>query len=149
MEHESMKRASFKRPQLERVKTNYARLTVPVNVARISGEVVACPKEPEGRITTAAERKYKNRLATLGCAMCFMKRGPHEPGPVELHHLRGNGWGRGDYKTLMPLCFNHHRGAEGIHQIGVKLWEREFGVTQLELLAWTLEKMNLSTKGHA
>ena len=36
--------------------------------------------------------------------------------------------------TLIPLCYAHHRGAEGIHHIGTKLWEREFGFTQAELL---------------
>lgn len=44
-----LKRTPFKRPQFERIKPNYARLTVKVNQARISGDVVACPKEPEGR----------------------------------------------------------------------------------------------------
>lgn len=41
-----MKRATFKRPQFERVRPIIARLSVPVNTARISAEVVACPKSP-------------------------------------------------------------------------------------------------------
>lgn len=139
-----MIRSGFKpKSRPERVRPIVARLTVPVNTARISAEVVACPKEPEGNATAAAIGEYMDRMAALGCSMCYRLYGAHAPGPVDLHHLRGNGWGRGDYKTLMPLCFNHHRGAEGIHHIGVKLWEREMGVTQLELLAWTLEKLNL------
>ena len=89
---------------------------------------------------TKAEQRHRDRVAALGCALCFRLHGPHKPGPVELHHLRGGGWGRGDYHTLIPLCFNHHRGAEGIHHIGTKLWEREFGVTQRQLLTWTLER---------
>lgn len=90
---------------------------------------------------TKAEALHKSRVASLGCALCFYIHGPHEPGPVELHHLRSGGWGRGDFTTLIPLDYNHHRGPEGIHTMGTKAWERHFGVTQGELLAWTLERV--------
>lgn len=88
---------------------------------------------------TRAESLHKLHLSLMGCAMCNHIHGPHEPGPVELHHLRSGGWGKGNYLTLIPLCVNHHRGREGIHHIGTKLWEREFGVTQRELLDWALK----------
>ena len=45
-------------------------------------------------------KRHMNAVAGLGCAMCHHLHGPHDPGPVELHHLRGNGWGRGDYITV-------------------------------------------------
>lgn len=90
---------------------------------------------------TKAERARKAAVAALPCALCFRLYGPHAGGNVELHHLRAGGWGKGDYRTLVPLCFNHHRGSEGIHQIGTKLWCRVFGVTQDELLAWTHEQV--------
>lgn len=89
----------------------------------------------------SAEVIHKGKVAELGCAMCFHLYGPHDPAPVELHHLRSGGWGKGSYKTLIPLCVNHHRGREGIHHIGTKLWEREFGVTQQQLLDWTIERI--------
>lgn len=85
---------------------------------------------------TKAEQAYKSALAEIGCAMCHYLYGDHEPGPVELHHLRTGGWGKGDYTTLIPLCVRHHRGSEGIHHLGTKLFEREFGVTQKQLLEW-------------
>lgn len=88
-----------------------------------------------------AELIHKGKVAELGCAMCHHIHGPHEPGPVELHHIRTGGWGKGNYKTLIPLCPNHHRGREGIHHIGTKLWEREFGVTQQQLLDWTIGRI--------
>jgi hypothetical protein len=90
---------------------------------------------------TKAQKFRRAKLAVIGCAMCHRIHGPHEPGPVELHHLRGGGWGKGDDATLIPLCFNHHRGSEGIHHVGTKLWERDLGVTQVELLKWTLERV--------
>lgn len=90
---------------------------------------------------TKAEKAHKEKVAALGCAMCHHVHGPHEPGPVELHHIRTGGWGRGNYKTLIPLDYNHHRGSEGIHTMGTKAWEKHFGVTQQQLLDWTLERI--------
>ena len=84
---------------------------------------------------TQAERQYKSRLAGLGCMACLRIHGPHEPGPVELHHYRGNGWGRADYTTLIPLCVLHHRGDTGIHGMGIKAFDRAYPFTQADLLA--------------
>ena len=72
---------------------------------------------------TKAEIIHKGKVANLGCAMCNFLYGPHAPGPVELHHYRGGGWGKGDYKTLIPLCPEHHRGKTGVHGIGTKAFD--------------------------
>ena len=95
---------------------------------------------------TKAEHIHKGKLAQLGCLACLRIHGDHNPGPVELHHLRSGGWGKGSYLTLIPLCFNHHRGAEGIHHIGTKLWERDFGVTQQQLLDWAIKQVSKGQK---
>lgn len=89
----------------------------------------------------SAEIIHKGKLAQLGCALCHHLHGDHDPGPVELHHLREGGWGKGDYKTLIPLCVNHHRGNLGVHGLGTKGFVKYYGVTQQELLAWALEKI--------
>jgi len=91
---------------------------------------------------TKDEKRHKEKLVSLGCALCWHIHGPHEPGPVELHHLRGGGWGRGGYKTLIPLDYNHHRGPDGIHTMGTRAWERNFGITQKELLDWALKRIS-------
>ena len=83
---------------------------------------------------TKAEKAHKARLADMACCICERIHGQHPGGNVELHHLRTGGWGKGSYLTLIPLCFNHHRGAEGIHQLGTKAWERRFDVSQQDLL---------------
>ena len=83
---------------------------------------------------TKAELIYKGRLAQLGCMACRRIHGPHDPGPVELHHLRTGGWGKGGFKTLMPLCPDHHRGSLGIHGMGTRAFERHYGFTQQDLL---------------
>lgn len=88
---------------------------------------------------TKDERTHKNKLAELGCMACRRLHGPHAPGPVELHHLRTGGWGKGDYKTLIPLCPEHHRGQTGVHGMGTKAFDRAYPFTQADLLADALE----------
>jgi hypothetical protein len=93
-------------------------------------------------MTTLKEKQHMNAVAELGCCLCHHIHGPHEPGPVELHHLRTGGWGKGDYLTVMPFCVEHHRGNTGIHGLGTKGFEKHYGVTQQELLDWTLARVN-------
>lgn len=83
---------------------------------------------------TKAEKEHKAKLAALGCLACLRIHGPHEPGPVELHHYRGGGWAKGDYKTLIPLCVLHHRGSDGVHGLGVKGFDKFHPFTQRDLL---------------
>ena len=89
-----------------------------------------------------AELQYKAKLADMACVICERIYGQHEGGGVvELHHLRSGGWGRGNYKTLIPLCVEHHRGNSGIHGMGTKAWERAYDVSQKDLLALVQERM--------
>ncbi len=90
---------------------------------------------------TRTESDHKSRLSMLGCALCHRLHGPHDPATVELHHKRGGGWGKGDYTTLFPLCYEHHRGNGGIHGMGTKAFERHYGVTQQDLLDWANERV--------
>ncbi len=86
---------------------------------------------------TKAETTHKRKLAQLGCMACLRIHGAHEAGPVQLHHQRGGmgGWGRGDYKTLIPLCYPHHMGAYGVHGLGTKVFPAYHGFTEADLLA--------------
>ena len=90
------------------------------------------------------ERQHKAWLAAQGCAVCVRIHPAHEPGPVELHHNRANGWGKGNYMTLMPLCPEHHRGKTGVHGLGTKGFAKHYGFDQTELL-----KHVLTMKGEA
>ena len=78
---------------------------------------------------TNDEKQHKKLLAAMGCVVCEKHYGIKDS-PVELHHLRTGGWGKGDYKTLIPICHEHHRGAVGIHTLGTKAWEKIFGRQQ-------------------
>ena len=90
---------------------------------------------------TKEEKAHKQAVASLGCALCHHLYGDHDSAAVELHHLRAGGWGRGDYKTLIPLCYEHHRGNTGIHGLGTRGFVKYYGITQQELLEWTLNKI--------
>jgi Recombination enhancement, RecA-dependent nuclease len=88
---------------------------------------------------TKDEKAHKAALVEMGCIICERQGNPGTP--PQLHHLRTGGWGKGDYKTLIPLCYYHHQGYLGIHTMGTKAWERHFGVTQRELLNNVLERL--------
>lgn len=90
--------------------------------------------KPAKRPSGSAEKAHKAALAELGCMACRRLYGSHIPGPVELHHLRGGGWGKGDYTTLIPLCVSHHRGPLGVHGLGVRGFAAHYGFSQADLL---------------
>lgn len=105
--------------------------------ASFSGGTTGKPIEKtEHKSDTSREAMaHKDKLAQLGCMVCRRLHGPHTPGPVELHHLRKDGWGKGDYRTLMPLCHEHHQGDTGVHGLGTKGFPARYGFDQEDLLA--------------
>jgi len=94
-------------------------------------------------MTTNAERKHMNKVAELGCAVCFRLYGPHDPAKVELHHPRhGTGMGqRAKHMDVIPLCPEHHRGNTGVHGLVTKGFAKHYGFTEADLLAETLERL--------
>jgi hypothetical protein len=83
---------------------------------------------------TKAEKQYMGKVAELGCILCkHLNLGET---PAELHHPRtGTGAGRrASHMDVLPLCFLHHRGNEGLHGMGRKAFEKYYGITELELL---------------
>lgn len=95
----------------------------------------ALPKKVKRSDSSREALIHKGKLAALGCMACRRLHGQHAPGPVELHHLRADGWGKDDYLTLMPLCPDHHRGPLGVHGLGTKGFAARYGFDQRDLLA--------------
>ena len=111
----------------------------------MGGEVRAAPVKPKRKSDSSKEALiHKGKLAQLGCMVCRRLYGPHTPSPVELHHLRKGGWGKGDYLTLIPLCPEHHRGKTGVHGLGTKGFPAHYGFDQEDLLA---DALRLAEKG--
>lgn len=91
----------------------------------------------------AADRAYLSRVAALGCAICrLLGLGAT---PAQVHHRRtGTGAGRrAPHSETVPLCEFHHTGAAGIHGLGRKAFEREYGVSEGELVAQTQRLVGL------
>lgn len=75
------------------------------------------------KIPTAAQRKMWDKVTGMGCFIC----GAFE---VEIHHAFTGGGGRKDHDKVLPLCYDHHRGAHGIHTLGRKRWVFHYGSEQ-------------------
>lgn len=90
---------------------------------------------------SAAGKRHLDRVASIGCVLC---RHLGTPGtPAEIHHLReGQGAAqRGSDWTAVPLCPEHHRGASGVHGLGVRGFAARYKLDELGLLELTLEAL--------
>lgn len=91
-----------------------------------------------------AGKRHMARVARLPCVVCA-HMGLTATGPVEVHHIRdGQGAAqRADDMLTIPVCVEHHRGASGIHGLGRKGFYARYKVGELDLLAVTLELLEL------
>ena len=89
---------------------------------------------------TKAEKETYRKIAELGCSLCrHLRLGETE---CHLHHIRRGG--RRADSPIIGLCPYHHTGGGGIHFLGRKRFEREYGVSEETLLEQTLELLNVS-----
>jgi len=90
---------------------------------------------------TKSEKEHMNRVAELGCVLC------HHLGygetPAEVHHLRhGQGMAqRASNFLTVGLCPEHHRGNSGLHGLGEKGFYTRYRLSELDLLAITIERL--------
>ena len=90
---------------------------------------------------SAAGKRHMGRVAALGCILC--RHLGYQGTPAEVHHIRdeqGAAQRSSDLLTA-PLCPEHHRGGSGLHGIGVKAFERTYRLSELDLLAMTIEAL--------
>jgi len=79
-------------------------------------------------------KEYLSSVADLGCSLCRFQG--NEGTPAELHHIRRAG--KRSHAPVIPLCPYHHRGSNtSIHGMGRKRFEREYGITEEQLLEQT------------
>jgi hypothetical protein len=91
-------------------------------------------------MTTAAERRHMDRVASLGCVLCREQgRGPV---PAEIHHIRSGqgGASRASHYLTVPLCPECHRGPRGRH--GDQTLLKISKVDDLALLALTIRELS-------
>jgi hypothetical protein len=81
---------------------------------------------------TGAE--YLLRVKECRCVICLHRLGVSTI-PCDAHHV-GTGDERDDFATA-SLCYEHHRGATGVHGLHRRAFERMWEVSDVILLAWT------------
>lgn len=74
------------------------------------------------------------RVKQCRCVICWYKLGVIIT-PCDAHHV-GTGLERNDFATA-ALCKTHHQGADGVHGLQRRGFERMWKVTPILLLAWT------------
>jgi len=91
---------------------------------------------------TVAEKKYMDRVAELGCVLCrhlgFGYSPPH------LHHVKEDQGlsQRAEHWLVVPLCPEHHQGKSGLHGLGTKGFYLRYRLTEIDLLAMTIQCLN-------
>jgi len=86
-------------------------------------------------------KKHLNRVADLGCILCWHLG--YEDTPTELHHIRRAG--KRANAPVIGLCPEHHRGNTGIHGLGRKAFERKYQITEEGLLQIVSERLQLQS----
>jgi len=77
---------------------------------------------------SAEDRKHWERVRELGCIVkdsCCQ-------GYTTIHHCGTRRGGRKDHRKVIPLCWEHHLGANGIDgkRISFREWQERFGTEQ-------------------
>lgn len=74
---------------------------------------------------TAAQKRRWSLITKLGCIV-----GPsvYCNGRITIHHCGTGGGGRKDHDKVMPLCWEHHLGAEGIDgkKMSKRAWQDKY-----------------------
>ena len=80
---------------------------------------------------TTLIRRYWSAVASVGCIVAGLSCG----GRITIHHCGTGAGGRKDHGKVIPLCWNHHLGPEGIDgkRMSKRAWQDKYG-TELVLL---------------
>ena len=91
---------------------------------------------------TVAENRHLERVAGLGCVLC--KHLGRDYSPAQVHHLKeGQGLSqRAEHWLTIPLCPECHQGPNGLHGLGTRGFETRYKLSELDLLAMTIEGLS-------
>ena len=92
-------------------------------------------------MTRKADKAHMDRIASVGCILCrHLDLGQT---PAQLHHIReGQGMSqRASNFLVVPLCETHHTGNPGIHGLGERGFYTRYKLSELDLLAMTIERL--------
>jgi hypothetical protein len=86
----------------------------------------ATRRKPKRNVPTMLDRKYWALVAAVGCIVAGSS--PCE-GRITIHHCGTGAGGRKDHKKVIPLCWGHHQGAQGIDgkRMSKREWQDKYG----------------------
>ena len=89
-----------------------------------------------------SEKLYGDKVASIGCIL--RRHLDWGATPANLHHIReGQGMSqRASHFLVVPLCPEHHQGNSGIHGLGERGFYTRYKLSELDLLAMTLEAIH-------
>lgn len=73
---------------------------------------------------TKLQRTRFDAVANLGCII------PDCNHAACIHHCETGMGGRKNHDRVLPLCYDHHQGKEGIHTLSRRVWQKKFGTEQ-------------------
>lgn len=78
----------------------------------------------KARPPNAEEKKHWDRVLALG--ICIVGCGCR--GRLTIHHCGTGAGGRKDHMKVIPLCYEHHQGAEGIDgkRMSKRAWQEKY-----------------------
>lgn len=82
-------------------------------------------------------KTYMARVRSIPCVLCEKLGLGNTPSAV--HHAFDSA-ARSDFLTI-ALCYEHHQGASGFHQLGEREFNRRYKTSEAELLALTIQRL--------
>lgn len=77
-------------------------------------------------------KDYQDRVRSIGCLVC--KELGLGPTPAAIHHVESIRDGLSEY-AVVPLCWDHHQGPEGVHGLHRRVFEMRYKLTDIDMLA--------------
>jgi len=83
-------------------------------------------------------KHYESMVRGIGCIVCLhLDLGRT---PAAIHHVESVRDGLSAY-AIVPLCYEHHQGATGVHGLSRRGFESMYKLTDIDLLAMVAREL--------
>lgn len=82
---------------------------------------------------------YHARVRAINCIIC--KQLGLGPTPAAIHHVESIRDGLSEY-AVVPLCYDHHQGPEGVHGLRRRVFEMRYRLTDVDMLALVAKELS-------
>ena len=84
-------------------------------------------------------KEYENKVRDLGCILCqHLGLGKT---PASIHHVESIRDELSAY-AIIPLCYDHHQGANGVHGLHRRAFEMRYKLKDIDMLARGARELN-------